>query len=232
MDNNIITNDRKTLYLFLDESGNYDFSTGGTRYLTFTCVSTNEPHICVIDLYNLKHQLIKTSHVEEVGELEHFHASEDKQLVRNEVFNLLEPCSHFSIDTVIVEKSKVNPVIRDIDNLYLKIYEILMKHVLRRYSATDYSDLIIIIDAIETKKKRKAAVKSLKTSLASHIQPRKRCTILHHQSKSHFYLQIADYCCWAVYVKWEKGETRPHERIKGKIRSEFDVFSKGNKKYY
>ena len=44
--------------------------------------------------------------------------------------------------------------------------------------------------------------------------------------------QIADYCCWAIYRKWEKGDLRSHDLIKNKIRSEFDMFAKGNIKYY
>ena len=51
-------------------------------------------------------------------------------------------------------------------------------------------------------------------------------------SKSHLYLQAADYCNWAIYVKWEREELRPYQMIQGKVRSEFDIFADGDTRYY
>src|SRR5688500_1461272 len=34
-------------------------------------------------------------------------------------------------------------------------------------------------------------------------------------------LQVADYCCWALSRKWEKGDDRSYALIQHKIRSEF-----------
>ena len=56
--------------------------------------------------------------------------------------------------------------------------------------------------------------------------------ILHHSSRSHFGLQVADYCCWAVYRKWQSGETAYHDQIAGGMRSEFEIFRAGKRAYY
>jgi hypothetical protein len=45
-------------------------------------------------------------------------------------------------------------------------------------------------------------------------------------------LQVADYCCWAIQRKWERGDMRLYELIASKIRSEFDVFRLGTTVYY
>jgi hypothetical protein len=43
---------------------------------------------------------------------------------------------------------------------------------------------------------------------------------------------VADYCCWALSRKWEKGDDRSYALIQDKIRSEFDVFRSGRTFYY
>ncbi len=191
-----------------------------------------EPYHCILDLYSLKHSLIEQGLARHSHSLECFHASEDAQSIRDAVFDILRPCDHFSIYSIIVEKNKVNPTIRDTAVLYPKIYESLLKYVLLQYSPDVYSDLVIFTDAIPLKKKLKEVEKALKTTISKELPPGHKFTILHHQSKSHYYLQIADYCSWAVYVKWERGETRPISAIASNVRSEFDIYQKGKTKYY
>jgi len=52
-----------------------------------------------------------------------------------------------------------------------------------------------------------------------------------HQSASHQYLQIVDYISWAIYVKWERNELRPYQKVQHLIRSEFDIFEYGYDEY-
>lgn len=62
------------LYIFLDEGGNLDFSTNGTRYFTISTITKIRPFALDSDLLALKYDLL-----EEGLDLERFHASEDKQ---------------------------------------------------------------------------------------------------------------------------------------------------------
>ena len=39
------------LFLFLDESGNYDFSVRGTEYLVFTCLTTLDPNLAILETH-------------------------------------------------------------------------------------------------------------------------------------------------------------------------------------
>jgi hypothetical protein len=73
------------LYLFVDESGNLDFSPSGTPYYGFGALSTRDPAAIEYALSTLKYELVS-----EGGEpLERFHATDDRQAVRDRVFEAL-----------------------------------------------------------------------------------------------------------------------------------------------
>ena len=55
--------------------------------------------------------------------------------------------------------------------------------------------------------------------------------IYFHATKSDLNCQIADYCGWAIGIKWERGELRSYDLIKHHIQSEFPIFAKGLTKY-
>gem|GEM_PF-3209631 len=73
-----------TLFVFLDEGGNFDFSKNGTQYFTITSVATTRPFTFATPLIDIRCSLLETG----IG-LEYFHASEDKQPVRDQVFNVI-----------------------------------------------------------------------------------------------------------------------------------------------
>ena len=55
---------------------------------------------------------------------------------------------------------------------------------------------------------------------------------MHHDSRAHYGLQIADYCCWAVFRRCERGESECYERIEAAVLSNFDIFRTGTEYYY
>ena len=75
-----------SLYVFIDESGNFDFSNGqgATEWLGLTSLTTTDASEGVMELYQVKHNLIETGY-----DVERFHATEDKQIVRDAVFPVL-----------------------------------------------------------------------------------------------------------------------------------------------
>ena len=77
---------------------------------------------------------------------------------------------------------------------------------------------------IPVNKKRKAAEKAVRTALHSVLPPGMKYHILHHQSRSHFGLQVADYCCWAIFRKWQTGENVWYDHIKPAVRNELELF--------
>ena len=92
--------------------------------------------------------------------------------------------------------------------------------------------VIVITDTIPVNKKRRAIERAARTALHSMLPPGMKYHILHHQSRSHYGLQVADYCCWAIFRKWQTGERTWYDRIKPAVRSELELFRAQSKYYY
>lgn len=219
-----------TLYMFIDEGGNFDFSQRGTKYFTVSCLSEKRPFPSYDLLRKIKYDLI-----EDGINIEYFHASTDKQLVRDMVFGIIQNnIGNIKVDTIIVEKNKTNPSIQQGDKFYCRVFEMLMKWVLRkRVYGKSIEKLIIFTDSIPVNKRKKAMEKGVKMTLARLVKEEGlRYHIYHHQSKSNLNLQVIDYINWAIFRKWESEDDRSYSLIASAIDGEWDVFRKGETTYY
>jgi len=220
------------LYIFLDEGGNLDFSASGTKYFNLTSVTMFRPFHMADPLDELKYDLI------ELGlDIEYFHASEDKQKVRDKVFGIIKKhLDHIQIDSLIVEKSKTGPALTSEAQFYPRMFGYLLKYPLTnqifgKYKVEDFDEVIIVTDAIPVKRKKAVVEKAIKYFLKS-LPQKTQYRIMHHSSKSSMELQVADYCNWAIFRKWERNDTRSYNLIKSGINSEFEIFKTGTRHYY
>ena len=220
--------DNEYLYLFLDESGNLDFSPSGTRYFVLTCVSVTRPFPWEGALDRLKYDCL------EYGlEIQRFHCAADNAHVRRKVFDIINgSLSHIHIDSLIVEKCKTGPALTVENRFYPEMLGYLLRYVLSGVSAEKSHEVIVITDTIPLKRKRRAIEKAVKGTLSEMLPSGQGYRIMHHDSRSHDGLQIADYCCWATYRKYEIGDSTWYDRIRGGVRSEFDIFRTGKTYYY
>lgn len=217
------------LYVFVDEGGNYDFSKKGTAYWVLTCLLATDINPLVMELYVLKHRLIDLG-----TDLECFHASEDRQAVRDEVFGILAKSDHIRIDSVVVEKRKAHPSIRPLNQFYPMMVGNLLQYPFhsRGLDITAFDKVLIFADrATATKGQQKILKKALKAHLKPHLRgvPYEICM---HASMSHPYLQLVDYANWAIYVRCERNETRPYDSIKHLVVSQFPIFAQGTTNWY
>ncbi len=214
----------RNLFIFLDEGGNFDFSPTGTKYFTLTSVTMARPFKMADPLDELKYDLIESG-----LDIECFHATEDRQAVRDSVFKIIQQhLENIQIDTLIVEKRKTTPHLQADSQFYPRMLGYLLRYLLERllldgYLPKDVDKVIIITDQIPIKKKKKLVEGAIKQNLKD-ILPDIPYRIMHHASKSSMELQIADYCNWAIYRKWDKSDSRSYDLIKDGIRSEFDIF--------
>ncbi|MFC1944989.1 hypothetical protein ACFLX5_05910, partial [Chloroflexota bacterium] len=111
------------LYVFIDISGNWDFSDKGTRNLVLTSVMCTDVDPGILDLYRLKHDVISGG-----TDIEYYHAAEDRQEVRNRVFDVISNLSNVRVDSVVVEKRKAAPSIRLLNRFYPMMIEKLLKY--------------------------------------------------------------------------------------------------------
>ncbi len=154
-------NQSRVAYLFLDEGGNFDFSEKGTRYFTMTSVLKFRPFDISARLDSLRYDLIESG-----LDLEYLHASEDRQAVRNQVFDILcSDLNRFKVDSIIVEKKKTTPEWRVPGQFYSRMLGSLLSYVLKQISLPVVSEVIVITDQIPIQKKRKAVEKAIKHTL-------------------------------------------------------------------
>ena len=217
-----------TVYIFIDESGDFNFSPRGTKYFTLSSVMTERPFRFVSSLDTLKHDLIEGGQ-----DIEYFHASEEAQPVRNRVFSAIqEHLPELRIDSLIVEKSKVGPALRHELRFYPEMLGYLLRHLIITSEIGDNAEIIFLTDQIPLNKKRKAIEKAIKINLSRMLPKSSKYRIVHHASKSSYGLQVADYCNWAIYRKWKDADTRSYDLIKTGIQSEFDILAVGKRHYY
>ncbi len=216
------------LYVFLDEAGDFNFSVTGTRFFTFTTITKTRPFSWDAPVISLKYDLI------EVGlDIEYFHAAEDRQAVRDKVFAIIgNNLTDLRIDSLIVEKPKTGPALQVLEKFYPRMISYLLRYVLDPKNLRNFSEVIVITDSIPVSKKREAVEKAVKQTLSRMLPNGTRYKILHHASKSCTGLQIADYCNWAIFRKWERGDLRSYGLIRSGICSEFDIFKTGHRYYY
>jgi hypothetical protein len=106
----------------------------------------------------------------------------------------------------------------------------LLGHVLTKINPFD--EVIVITDSIPHQKKRDAVEKGVKQALKAMLPAGMKYRVLHQSSRAHYGLQAADYYNWAIYRKWDSGDTEFYDAIKSSIRSEYDIFKNGKKFYY
>ncbi len=216
------------LYIFLDEGGNFDFSPKGTQYFTITSLTATRPFAWDAALMSLKYD-----ELERGSGAEYFHASEDKQIVRNRVFaTIATHMDAIRLDSIIVPKRKIVPELRPPEKFYPRMLGYLLRYVIQREPLDASTEVLAMTDVVPMKARQKAIAKGVEEALTALLPAGVRYRVLHHDSKSCISLQVADYCNWAIYRKWDRGDERSYNVIRSAIRSEFEIFKRSNRLHY
>lgn len=218
----------RVVCLFVDESGNLDFSPSGTKYFVLSCISTFDPLVERDKLISLRYQLLSQG-----VDQKYFHASEYSQQVRDKVFNFIKTLQNkLEIHSVIAQKNKANPSLYDKNEapFYQVICRTLLQYVFRGSVVAD--KIVVVLGALFTRKRQSFILQTLKEFFKKQFN--KTFYIYFCPSSADLNCQIADYCSWAIYRKWEsKGtDTRSYALVNHLIKSEFEVFSRGEEEYY
>ena len=157
--------------------------------------------------------------------------------------------SDIEVDCVIVQKNKANPSLYvDVKNshggtpghiklkhsgekLYEMVSQALLQYIFTRYNSLEHIDkIVVVLGKLFVDSKRQFILKSLKQYLKQ--KTNKPFYIYFHTVEADINCQLADYCGWAVYVNAERNEKRPLQALGTKVKSCFDMFSRGTKIYY
>ena len=205
------------LYVFLDEGGNFDFSLKGTRYFTVTALSAVRPLAWDRPLLFLKYAAL-----EEGVNVEYFHASNDRQALRDRVYAILsEILGSMRLDALVAQKRDISLELRPMGRFYPKMVGSLLRHVMSQADLSGLGGVVVVTDTIPVRRKRKAVEKGLKKTLAAMLPDGTSYQVYHHAAKSCFGLQVVDYCNWAIFRKWERSDLRSYDVISPAVRSEF-----------
>ncbi len=215
-------------FIFADEAGNFDFTRnqGASRFFVLTTVTTSDCNVGE-SLLRLRRELIW----EGLPVGDGFHATEEVQSVRDRVF--AEIVKHpLRVDSTILEKPKAQPQTRASDERFYKLaWYLHFKHVAPQ--VLNKGDSVQVVSASLGTKKRMAQFRAAVEDVASQVVPRGVTTRVGAWSAaSDPCLQAADYCCWAIQRKWERGDARSHAIIAPLLRSEYDVWQSGSTLYY
>ena len=216
----------KRVYLFGDEGGDLVFrrGNGNSRYFLIATVTMES---CSIgeELLQLRRELAwQGTH------LEMFHATSDKQRVRDRVFDKIAQ-SPIRIDATILDKTKAmdhlrsNPV-----QFYKEAWYLHAKYVVPKV-CEPLDDLFVVASKLHINKK-KDAVKHAVADVVEQVSPTAVFHSAFFPAVSDPCLQVADYAAWALQRKWELNDTRSYDLIKQLVASAFEPFLVGAKTFY
>lgn len=216
-----------TLHVHVDESGDFDFSPTGSRYYVFSVAWTYEPAQLAHALTQLRFGLLKAGH-----DLPAFHAVNDRQANRNAVVSTMLGHGNWAFASMVVEKSKVNPVIREPREFYPQFASMVLRFVFRGRIAVGTSRVLIFTDRIPVHRKKAVEV-ALKSACRADLPKGMPFDIYHHPKESNKWIQVVDYCCWAIFRKWEHSDERTYQQIRGHlVTPELNVLRRGLTHYY
>jgi len=218
---NTLPIDQNVTYIFVDEAGDMDFSSKGSKYYMFNFLVKKRPFGLHEHISNYRYSLLERNlehkNVKRL-DIEAFHAHNDNKYIKEAMFNII---STFNPDTVkvysyILEKPKVLPEKRkEKERFYIDNLSYAIGRLLNRIGIN--SPFIIITDRLPIQKNRSKQIGALKKGIKLYLQEKGlkfRYDIFHHCSASSANLQIIDYISWAVFRKYEHGQENYYEKIK------------------
>jgi len=212
------TND--TIYIFVDEAGDMDFSKKGSKYYMFNFLIKTRPFNLHEYISNYRYSLLERN-LDPLNDkrlnIESFHACKDNKYIKNEIFNIISTFNENSVKaySYILEKPKVEPnkrLEKDIfyvDNLNLAIQKLLDKLQID-------NNFIIITDRLPVANNKNKQVGALKKGIKEYLRNNHlniRYDIFHHCSASSVNLQIVDYISWAIFRKYEWNQDIFYKKI-------------------
>jgi hypothetical protein len=214
-------------FVFADEAGCFTFNRDPnvSRFFILCTVAMDDCSVGA-SLLALRRQLAWEGEV--LGD--YFHATTDRQAVRDRVYEtILE--NDFSVQATIMEKSKAEPQARLAKSTFYQFgyfyhFKFGMKAVVPRDA-----ELLVTTASLGSKRERAAFQDAVASVMRqTYRQTKWKADFMPCQADP--CLQVADYCAWAIQRKWERGDDRSYRLIQDRITYEYDLWSKGSTHYY
>lgn len=191
----------KTLFIYVDESGNFDFSSSGTTHFVMSLFVTTRPLESVRRLSKLKFELL-----EKGINLANFHASDDRQWVRDAVFREIAKLKEVTAHTYWIKKSREHPQSFSAVDLYESFGLEIANSVAVEVGLRGAKSIVLVFDKALKHREEQAFLSRFKSIFLKMNTP---FQIYFHNVSKDFNGQIADYIAWSHFVALERNERRP-----------------------
>lgn len=215
-------------YIYADEAGDFEFARkqNVSKYFIICTIVLENPE-WGHQLLDLRRELIWRDQT--MGD--YFHCCEDKQPVRDAVFDLIRSAP-IKIGATILEKSKAQAQVRENNARFYKYGWYFHLSGVAPKVAVPGDELLFTTASLGTKKER-----AIFTAAVNDVVQQRAYRAAAY--KTHFCpsmadpcLQIADYCTWAIQRKWERNDTRSYDIISNLVDHEYETWKYGTTHYY
>lgn len=215
-------------FLFADEAGDFEFARkqNVSRYFIL-CTVTMQSCDIGHQLLDLRHDLAWRGNTA-MGD--YFHACEDNQCIRDEVFRLIQSAD-IRIDATILEKSKALPHTRPSDvHFYMHAWYYHFRSIGPSVVRAG-DELLLTAAALGTKRERERFANNV-NRVVMKVATRNSWGTFFCPAMADPCLQIADYCAWAIQRKWERNDLRAYQFVSDKIAREHDLWGATAQHHY
>lgn len=190
------SSDLPPTFVFIDESGNFDFTGKGSDHFVVSAFITTDPLECGKLLHSLTYDFLARDLSDQIP----FHASENSRGTRRRVVATLCPSEHIcSVQTIYADKHLAHPDHHQPEVFYSHIGGAMGKLLVERLSAT-IAPIVMLIDSLLTSKQQRAFLKAVKPILNQFGVP---YVITFRPVKHDVNGQIADYYAWSTFRSLE-----------------------------
>jgi hypothetical protein len=173
----------------------------------------------------LRYQLLA-----EGNDVSSFHAAEDRQFIRDRVFQTFESIENVKAHAIYGDKHHAAPRLQSDSQIHALFGQALIRYFLRIFDSSDYKRVVVVFDQALTKKKQGDFHGVIKPELKA---LRKPFRIYFQKMVTDMNGQIADYVAWSKFVQMERNEFRPWMSLASTLQpSDFNIFRNGTRLYY
>lgn len=207
----------ETLFIFIDESGNFDFSASGTRHFVMAGVASVDPVKSSVEMQEFKYQVLSSG-----LDIAAFHASQDQPWVRHEALKVIAKIQNLRVYVLFGEKRRL-PM--DMQNGW-KIHGLFAQKLIRlsdsSFLTKSHSRVVVVLDQALPVSQQKTFQLAMRKELKDLGRP---FHVFFHPMNSDFNGQIADYVAWAKFRQLERGDDGPWRKLSQSLNpTEQDIF--------
>lgn len=206
----------QVLFLFVDESGDFDFTDKGSKFFVMAGFAALAPLNSAAAMQSLKYELIAQGDL-----VDSFHATEDSLRIRSRAFETIAELTDIKAHVIFTEKSKLHPRYKSDVGIHAMFAELMVDYVTTIYDNEIYRKVVVIFDQCLPKAKQKVFHLSLKSHLKSLNKP---VELVFQSLKLDMNGQVADYVAWAKFRQLEREDHEYWNLLAATLRpSEWEV---------